>query len=286
MRRTPLGWLLLCATMCGVANYLDFLVVLDETTRASSLGYIQQGFDMHTLVHRAGLAEPGQQAAAQWTGQLVHDGYVTHGPLSLGDRRALPAGPYWTEDDLQRVGDYRITAMGREEADRIRRQRRERRSDEALGMHLPSVAHTSMADVHHRAIAEPLRRLQAALDDGEHAAAIGASKDLVEAACKVAIDRTNETVPRGATLPALFKQAAATLPGAAERDSALGRSLAATVQRLGELRNAAGAGHGHASLHAASARHARLAASAASGLLSFLFDPNEETGPAREGLGV
>jgi hypothetical protein len=39
-------------------------------------------------------------------------------------------------------------------------------------------------------------RLQAALDRKDHAATIGAAKELVEAACKITIERTGQDVPR------------------------------------------------------------------------------------------
>ena len=119
-----------------------------------------------------------------------------------------------------------------------------------------------------QAVADPLRRLQTALDSAAHTSAVGAAKDLVESACKVAIEHAGNVPPRSAELPALFKLA---LPDDATRASDIGRSLAATVQRLAELRNVAGAGHGHAELREASAAHARLAASAASGLAEFIL---------------
>ena len=108
----------------GMANYLDFLVVLDDHLAASSLGFVIYGHEMHAIAQTAGLAVPGDESAARWTGELVQLGYVVHGPLGLGDGRPLPQGAY-TNYDLSRVSDYRITAAGRTEADRVRRQRRE-----------------------------------------------------------------------------------------------------------------------------------------------------------------
>jgi hypothetical protein len=125
-----------------------------------------------------------------------------------------------------------------------------------------------MTDAQRRAVTDPLARLQSALDYEQHTAAIGAAKDLVEAACKVAIERGGEVASRNIDLPRLFRL---TLPDDAARGSELGRSLVTVVQRLATLRNIAGAGHGQASLEDASAANARLAASAACGLAEFIL---------------
>lgn len=253
-------------------NHLDFLRVLDGFTRENLGGCVQQGIDMHRIAHDSGLAAAwGDASAARWTGELVHDGYLTHGPRSLGDARPIPYGPLWSDSDLQRFGDYRVTWQGREEADRMRRLERASRSDAAVGEHLPKLVQPWMTDAQKHAICEPLRTLRVSLDDGRHVAAIGAAKDLAEAACKIAIERHGSPAPRNTSLPTLFKLATATPPTDEPADGAIGKSLAATVQRLAELRNSTGAGHGHASSSVISARHARLAASAASAVADFVL---------------
>jgi Abortive infection C-terminus len=257
-----------------VPNHLDFLLAIDSFTRNSPGGCVPRGSDMHNVAHQAGLTKWGDLAAARWTGELVHLGYLTHGPPSAGDRRDLPHGPIWSDGELQRFNDYWVTATGREEADRLRRLERENQADSALGREFPRLLQPWMSDEQKRAIAQPLRALQVALDHAEHGLAIGAAKDLVEAACKVAIERTGRDAPRGAPLPTLFKQASATVATARRANDNIGRSLAATVQRLAELRNVAGAGHGHASLAEIAPRHARLAASAATGIADFLLSPS------------
>jgi hypothetical protein len=63
---------------------------------------------------------------------------------------------------------------------------------------------------------------------------------------------------------------------AGRRDDAagdVGRSLAATVQRLAELRNIAGSGHGRAEEPTVTVRDARLAGTAACGMALFVLDP-------------
>jgi hypothetical protein len=110
------------------------------------------------------------------------------------------------------------------------------------------------------------------LDNEQFVAAVGAAKDLTEAACKVAIEHAGGTAPSGDSLPSLFKEALA-LSGVAPAYGEVGRSLAATVHRLSELRNAIGAGHGRAAQPDVDGRAARLAASAATGIAMFVLGP-------------
>jgi hypothetical protein len=72
-------------------------------------------------------------------------------------------------------------------------------------------------------------------------------------------------------LPTLFKRAHECVAGEDGAAGDLGRSLAATAQRLAELRNSAGAGHGRAAAPQIGAREARLAAVAATGLGAYLL---------------
>jgi hypothetical protein len=165
---------------------------------------------------------------------------------------------------------------GRTEADRLRRQRREELTDAALGGLISKLTLAQMSESQRRAITVPLANLAAALDNERHVAAVGAAKDLAEAACKVVVDRAG--AKPASSLPALFKQA---LDAAGRDDVATnaGKSLAATVQRLAatvqrlaELRNAVGSGHGRAEQPMVTARDARLAANAACGVALFVLD--------------
>jgi hypothetical protein len=257
--------------MLSMATYRDFLVALDDfLDQPGSFGYVPQGYEMYGIAERAGLTTREDRSAFRWTGELVHLGYVVHGNPGAGDPRPVPPGTFWTEHELQRIGDYRVTARGREEADRIRRQRREAMTDAAMGVTLPQFLRPRMTDTQRRAVVEPLANLRAALDADRRSAAIGAAKDLAEAACKVAIERTGGQVPSGASLTALFKQAAA--GGVDNGESDVGLRLSAVVHQLGELRNIAGAGHGRAAQPDISERGARLAATAACGIALFLLD--------------
>lgn len=253
-----------------VANYLDHLLAIDEYVRTSPAGCVTSGFEMHNIARAAGLATDGNPIAANWTGQLIELEYLVHGPKSLGDPRPLLPGRMWSDADLQRFNDYRVTSKGREEADRVRRQRRERRTDAALGLAPPGLTPAWMRVDQRRAVAAPLKSLRAALDSNDNAAAIGAAKDLVEAACKIRIENCGGTFSRTDSLPTLCKAACQT-NGSQGSGAELARSLTATVQRLAELRNIAGAGHGRSSVPKLGSSEAYLAAAAATAIANFLL---------------
>jgi len=256
--------------MQGLANYLDFLVAFDDHVRPSALGHVTYGHELEGIARAAGLIPPDDQySPARWAGECVAHGYITHNPPGGGDRRPVPSGAY-TADELRRFTDWRITPSGRTEADRLRRQRREELTDAALGGLIPKLTLAQMSESQRRAITVPLANLAAALDNERHVAAVGAAKDLAEAACRVVVDCAG--AKPASSLPALFKQA---LDAAGRDDAAtnVGKSLAATVQRLAELRNAVGSGHGRAEQPTVTARDARLAANAACGVALFVLDP-------------
>jgi hypothetical protein len=253
-----------------MANHLDFLEALDAHVRSSAIGVIQQGGELNTLAWDAGLAELGNEAAARWTGQLVDLGFLSHGPKSAGDPRPLPVGP-WTPQDIYRFGEYTITAAGHTEAETVRRRRRDGLNDAALGGVLPNLVRPWMTDGEKRAVREPLMALRTALAADQSPGAIGAAKDLLEASCKLVVERADVDVGGNPSLPTLFKLAHRAIAGDDLATGDLGRSLASTAQRLAELRNAAGAGHGRASAPAVGIREARLAASASTGLSVYLL---------------
>jgi hypothetical protein len=255
-----------------VPSHLDFLLALDDHITANHLECVRQPHELYGVAESAGLnAFRGDQSAARWTGQLVHLGYVVWGLRAAADRRPIPTGAMWTPDDLTRFSDYYLTPTGREEADRIRRQQRESLADAAMGAALPRLQRRWMTDVQRRAVSEPLTNLRLALDADRRSAVIGSAKDLVEAACKVTIERAGPPAPTGESLPTLFKLAAeATRKDKMESD--VGHRLAAVVAQLAALRNAAGAGHGRALQPELSESGARLAATAAAGIAVYLLD--------------
>ena len=260
-----------------IANQYDFLLALDSHIRASPLGYVQQAHELHLIAQQAGLAVPGYTIAANWTGVLVHQGYVEHSPPGGGDRRPIPRGTLWGDADIQRFSDYRLTPTGREEAARLRREEREHATDVALGLGLPELAQPWMTDGQRRAVAEPLRAMRLALDEQHAASAIGAAKDLAEAACKVTLEHAGHVGSLSESLPSLYKRAFAAAERSPELNGRLGTRLSATVQALAELRNDAGGGHGRGSAIDIPMRHARLAAASGIAVACFILADRETT---------
>lgn len=185
-------------------------------------------------------------------------------------RARFPSGG-WTPQDVYRFNDYVVTSSGHIEAETVRRRRRDSFTDAALGAELPALIRPWMTEAESRAVGGPLAALRVALDAEQGAAAVGASKDLVEASCKVVIARAGVDAGRHPALPTLFKIAHRCLAGKEFPAEELGRSLASTAQRLAELRNTAGSGHGHASPPQLGIREARLAAAAATGLSAYIL---------------
>jgi len=126
-----------------------------------------------------------------------------------------------------------------------------------------------------------LRRIDAGLSS-DPAAAIASSKELVESVCKVILDDYDIEYDRKDDLLDLYKATAKALKLNAESvpNSAKGsqaaqgalRALATTVQRLAELRNELGLGHGRNRASGALTRHARLTFTAASAVSEFMLD--------------
>jgi hypothetical protein len=254
-----------------VPSHLDFLPALDDHLTEGHLECVRQPHEMYDVAERAGLnAVRGDRSAARWTGQLVNLGYVVWGNRVGGDRFPIPAGA-WSADDLTRFGDFYLTPAGREEADRMRRQRREALTDTAMGTTLPRLLRPWMSDSQRRAVSEPLANLRLALDADRRTAVVGAAKDLVEAASKVAIERAGQPAPGGQSPPTLFKLAAGA-KGADKMEGDVGLRLSAVVGQLAELRNVAGAGHGRADQPELSEHGARLTATAAAGIALYLLN--------------
>jgi hypothetical protein len=126
-----------------------------------------------------------------------------------------------------------------------------------------------------------LRRIEAGIDV-DPAAAIASSKEMVESACKVILDDYNIEYSKKDDLLTLYKKVAGVLKlsAAAVPDSAKGsqaaqgalRALVTVVQRLAELRNELGLGHGQTRPSKAQRRHARLAFNTASTVSEFMLD--------------
>jgi len=251
-------------------NYLDLLVAFDDHIQAGNLGCVIYGHELFGIASAAGLTGPLDQVVVQWVGKLVDDGHIVHGPQRAGDTQPLPPGRMWTQYELSRVSDYGITYTGRTEADRVRRQRRESVTDEILGTVCTRLRGADLSDAQRRAIEVPLAGLRAALDGERHEAAIGAAKELVEAASKLALARAGVEPAARASVASLAKLALTT-EGSNPPGEDLARRMAGVVDALAELRTEVGTGHGRAEQEAVDPEAARLAASAACGVTRYIL---------------
>lgn len=261
--------------MVSDANQLDFLEALDRWTRTSPAGEVPSGYQMHEIARDDGLVRQGETRAAFWTGQLVDDGYVRPRPRGP-NLPPIPRGVGWTDGELQSHSGFLVTPLGREEAERVRRRRREEETDATIG---GTLGPSALALGQHLGLVRPFADLCSALDQDRYAAVAAAAKDLVEAACKGVLGHAGVEARARGSLSELFADARR---ASGITDAALGRSLAAIVQRTAELRNKAGSGHGRAGRDEITAREARLVAAAACAITNFLSAgaPDSAAGPA------
>jgi hypothetical protein len=250
-----------------VANYLDFLIALDDHLRASVTGEVTFANDLHGIARAAGLFTPPQSQAAYWTGQLVDLGYVTPSPPPINGRSAPPRGAGWSEDDLGRFNRYALTDTGHAAAERERQARRAQATDVTLSpVGLLSAAW--LTDDWRESVRVQLGGLRGALDREDWTAAVGAAKNLVEAAALVLLDRAGQDPPPGRSSVSTLVRAACE---ASNTPPDLARRLASVVQIVAELRNTSDAGHGQAVRAEVPPAEARLAASAAVAITAFLL---------------
>jgi len=246
-----------------MANELDFLEALDRYIRDSPLGMVTLWSDLRDIALRERLMAPENDRVPAWTGVLVYQGYMECQPM--GGAIVSPAAHGWSERDVQSCSHFRLTAPGREEAERTRHHKRQQGTDAALGGNVlllcPWLQHSQRA-----AIERPLRELRNALDAGNAATAIGAAKELVEAAAKVVLSHLGHS-STAKSLPSLVRDALR----ATDTPDELATSLTATTQRLGELRNVAGSGHGRDSERPVWLGLPHLAAASGAGVASYLL---------------
>lgn len=244
-------------------NHLDFLEALDAHIRESGTDQVDHGYGMTLIARDAGLLRNEGENAGRWTGQLVSMGLVAHGPQAPG-RPDPPPGVPWSDLELQAFTAYRLTAEGLATADRERRRRRELSTDVAIGIVFPALGRASAVGIDTSGAAGILRSLQSALDDELPIVAIGAAKELVEAACRWVL---GEQTDRRETLPRRYKLA---LKEAAAPEADLGVRLTSVVDQLNAMRNETGAGHGGDS--DVTLADARLAAASAVAVMEYLLD--------------
>jgi hypothetical protein len=178
-----------------------------------------------------------------------------------------PRGAGWTEQDLQTFSRYALTAEGFAAADRERRERRAQAADMTLSP-IGLLSASWLADDWRDSVRVQLVGLRGALDRQEWTAAVGAAKNLTEAAALVVLQRAGQKPPSGRpSVSTLVREAC----DAADKPDDLAKRSASVVQAVADLRNASDAGHGQAVRAEVPRAEARLAASAAVAVAAFLL---------------
>lgn len=248
------------------ASATDLLEVLLERSERGSPSEVSSGWDLYCTVRDRGLvpAIGGDGRVAELLRELREDGCVTlH--LDTNARPEPPPGVPWGNDELNRCSRIRITSTGRSDA----RAARKDRVDWAAAMRL-SHSTDRLPDPQRAVLAEHVGSLRRALDD-RPAVVIGAAKDLVESAAKVALDRQGAPIPDRPSLTNLVTLALRASPENRDVALPLARSLTASVQALAEWRNRMGAGHGRAETDDLTQAEAHLAADVALALAVYLL---------------
>ena len=131
-----------------------------------------------------------------------------------------------------------------------------------------------------------VERIEAAIDT-DPALAVGSAKELLETTCKTILVARGAGIDKTDDIPQLMRKTMKALnllpddiPERARGVETIRRllsNLSTAVTGLAEIRNLYGTGHGrHGSIRGLSARHAKLAAGAASTLAVFLLETHEE----------
>lgn len=252
----------------AVPNYLDFLIALDDHLRASVDGEVTYAHKLHSIARAAGLGTSSRSQAPYWIGQLADRGYISHSPPPMNGRPAPPPGAGWTEDDLGRFNRYALTEVGLAAAERERRTRRVQATDmtlEPAGL----LSAAWLADDWRDSVQAQFDGLRGALDREDWAAAVGYSKNLAEAAALVVLQHAGQDPPPGRPSVSKLVRAAGDVAGHVQPE--LAQRLTSTVQVIADMRNASDAPHGQAVRTDVPRAEARLAASAAVAVATFLL---------------
>lgn len=171
--------------------------------------------------------------------------------------------------------------------DRLRRDGFERRPDGAIRPTTAvMLAPLPTAQVDEDVLREHLARLERGLED-DPAVVIGSSKELIESVCKLVLQRLAIEYDETDDVPALVKttlkalklhpEALAPTAPAGEAVKRILGSLASMAVGVAELRNKIGTGHGRGVSFKLSARHAHLAAGAATTFTRLLLETLEDS---------
>lgn len=238
---------------------------MDRLTRLGEFSHgFTTGYELFQAARDQGLVDDqGIGRLAVWVGELVGEGLVVFQSQALG-QPVVPPGRTWGDAELQSHFGYRVSVAGRADAERTRRLRREVQAESVLAGRLQLDGIPPVDAAGREAILSQVGAMQQALIDERWPEAVSAAKNLVESAAKAVLAARGETPAKGAKLSPLYREALSGEAGGGQaepsRGWSLARGLVGVVQGLAEMRNAVGAGHGHATPRAAEQAEAELAA--------------------------
>lgn len=249
----------------------DLCELLDRIARSPDTVFaLDGGWSLYGAVQDAGFVPAGQADTVAWlVGELVTDGRLAFRSRLGAGQPTPPPGVSWVSHDLQNHVGYRLTSDGRRDAETTRKLRREREVGEALAGTLPREELRALGSAGAAAVAQHATELEVALLDGRWAAAVGASKDLVESTAHAVLAARGEPMPPATKVTSLIRAA---LDADDERAPGwtLARGIANVTQGLSELRNEEGSGHGRAVTSDVGAIEAEFAATTAAALAHLL----------------
>lgn len=268
--------------MAGTLSNTTIRALLDEFAGSWTVRTIEDAFTDAGIVPVPPGEAPEEQGVRRTTArQYVH-------ALNLGNPRdCLKLMPVFEQALEDMTGwDGKPDLSRTRLLERLRRDGFERRPDGTIrpttAVVLPPLP-TTQFDVD--VLREHLVRLERGLD-GDPAAVIGSSKELIESACKLVLQRLAIEYDEADDVPALVRttlkalklhpEALAPTAPAGEAVKRILGSLASMAVGVAELRNKIGTGHGRGVSFKLSARHAHLAAGAASTFARLLLETLED----------
>jgi len=259
-----------------VATAADLCELIDRLQRSANGSMsLETGYALYEAVVRDGLVEAGpntQDTVAGWVGDLVNDGRLRPGSRHGGSPE-VPLGVSWSDAQLQSHYRYRLTDGGRADARETRQLRREQDVDRLLTAAVGEDLLAALPQAARESLEHHLAAVRGALERDDPSAAIGAAKEFVESAAKIALLQAGTQPPAAANLGQLYRQAL-TCTGRhdpADPGFTMARGAAALVDRVAEMRNKHGSGHGRPQPPDAEARDARLAAQIAIAVTVYLI---------------
>jgi len=262
--------------MPPVPTASDLCELIDRLQRsADGLSSLETGYALYEAAVQDGLVESGvsgQGVIAGWVGDLVNDDRLRPTSRAGGSPEA-PMGMSWGDAQLQSHYRYRLTDGGRVDARETRHLRRQRTVEHLLAGIVNEDSLATLSQPARDAVDHHLQTVRRAIERDDPAAVIGAAKELVEAAAKIVLARAGVQPNARASLGQLYRQALVAT-GRSDQEApgfTMSRGAASLIDRLAQLRNKHGSGHGRPQPPDAEQRDGRLAARVAVAATEYLL---------------